>query len=64
MAFALYSPSAGTASCAIAVATAATNMVGQEGDLFRFTLKHSIAMLMFICFLTLAQAYVLKWMLP
>ena len=27
MAFALYSPSAGTASCAIAVATAATNVV-------------------------------------
>ena len=48
----------------ISVACAATKMVGQEGDLFRFTLKHSVAMLLFICFLTLALASVLMWMLP
>ena len=48
----------------ISVATAASNMVGQEGDIFRFTLKHSIAMLLVISCLTMAQAYALKWMLP
>jgi len=48
----------------ISVATAASNMVGQEGDLFRFTLKHSIAMLLVVCVLTYLQAYTLSWMLP
>ncbi|BFR46969.1 lactate permease LctP family transporter [Nitratidesulfovibrio sp. HK-II] len=48
----------------ISVATAATKMVGQEGQLFRFTLWHSVAMTMFICVLTMLQAYPLKWMLP
>ncbi len=48
----------------ISVATAASNMVGHEGDIFRFTLKHSVAMLLVISVLTLLQAYALKWMLP
>lgn len=48
----------------ISVATAASNMVGHEGDIFRFTLWHSIAMVLVISCLTLAQAYGLKWMLP
>ncbi|EFL53068.1 L-lactate transport [Solidesulfovibrio fructosivorans JJ]] len=48
----------------IAVATAATDMVGQEGNIFRFTLGHSVAMTLFVCVLTLLQAYALKWMLP
>ena len=48
----------------ISVATAATNLVGREGDLFRFTLGHSIAMTLFICALTYLQAGVLRWMLP
>ena len=48
----------------ISVATAAANMVGHEGDLFRFTLKHSIAMLLFVCVITYLQAYTLNWMLP
>jgi len=48
----------------ISVATAASNMVGREGDIFRFTLKHSLAMLAFVCCLTMLQAYVLHWMLP
>ncbi|UJX40209.1 lactate permease LctP family transporter [Desulfovibrio sp. JY] len=48
----------------IAVATAATDMVGQEGNIFRFTLGHSVAMTLFVCVLTLLQAYPLKWMLP
>ncbi len=48
----------------ISVATAASGLVGQEGSIFRFTLKHSIAMVLFICVLTVLQAYVLKAMLP
>lgn len=48
----------------ISVATAATNMVGQEGNLFRFTLGHSLAMTLFICILTYLQAGPLRWMLP
>ena len=48
----------------IAVAAAAGSLVGQEAQLFRFTVKHSFYMLIFICFLTLAQAYVLKWLIP
>jgi lactate permease len=48
----------------ISVATAATGMVGQEGAIFRFTLFHSMGMVLFICILTLLQAYVLKFMLP
>ena len=48
----------------ISVATAATNLVGHEGDLFRFTLGHSLAMTAFICVLTYLQSNVLHWMLP
>ena len=48
----------------IAVATSATGMVGQEGNLFRFTVFHSLAMTLVVCLLTLLQAYPLKWMLP
>jgi lactate permease len=48
----------------ISVATAATKMIGQEGNLFRFTLFHSLAMTLVICVLTLLQAYWLKGMLP
>lgn len=48
----------------IAVAAAAGNLVGQESQLFRFTVKHSFIMLVFICFLTLLQAYVIKWIIP
>ncbi|MDR2694853.1 MAG: L-lactate permease, partial [Deltaproteobacteria bacterium] len=48
----------------ISVATAATGLVGKEGNLFRFTLWHSIAMLMVLSVLTYLQAYTLKWMLP
>lgn len=48
----------------ISVATAATNMVGQEGNLFRFALPHSLAMTVCICILTWLQAGPLRWMLP
>ncbi|WP_371230008.1 lactate permease LctP family transporter [Pseudomonas sp. QE6] len=42
----------------IAVACAATGMVGRESDLFRFTVKHSLIFAAFIGLITLAQAYV------
>lgn len=48
----------------ISVATAAARLVGHEGDLFRFTLLHSIAMVLVMSVLTLLQAYALRWMLP
>ena len=48
----------------ISVATAATGMIGQEGNLFRFTLKHSLAMTLAVCAITLLQAYWFSWMLP
>ncbi|MGA2403241.1 MAG: lactate permease LctP family transporter [Syntrophobacteraceae bacterium] len=48
----------------ISIATAASGLVGQEGSIFRFTLKHSIAMVLLISILTILQAYVLKAMLP
>jgi len=48
----------------ISVATAASGLVGKEGDLFRFTLWHSVAMVLIISVITFLQAYWLKWMLP
>lgn len=48
----------------IAIAAAAGNLVGRESELFRFTVKHSFIMLILICFIVLAQAYVFKWLIP
>jgi lactate permease len=48
----------------LAVACAATGMVGEEGSLFRFTLRHSVLLLLFICVITYLQAYYLAWMVP
>lgn len=48
----------------ISVATAATGLVGEEGTIFRFTLGHSIAMILLMAVLTYLQAYALRWMLP
>ncbi|AMO78816.1 lactate permease LctP family transporter [Pseudomonas citronellolis] len=47
----------------IAVACAATGMVGKESDLFRFTLKHSLLFAAVIGVITLLQAYVFTGML-
>ncbi|BAN50668.1 lactate permease LctP family transporter [Metapseudomonas resinovorans] len=47
----------------IAVACAATGMVGKESDLFRFTLKHSLIFAAMVGLITLAQAYVFTGML-
>ncbi|MEP7144978.1 MAG: lactate permease LctP family transporter [Ferruginibacter sp.] len=48
----------------IAVAAAAGGLVGKESSLFRFTVKHSFFMLMLICLIVLAQAYIFKWLIP
>jgi lactate permease len=48
----------------LSVATAATNMVGQEGNLFRFTIFHSLGMTLVLCVLTYLQAGPLRFMLP
>ncbi|WP_407314428.1 L-lactate permease [Desulfosporosinus sp. SB140] len=48
----------------IAVAAAATGLVGKESDLFRFTIKHSVFLLLIICCITLLQAYVVPGMIP
>ncbi|MDR0816163.1 MAG: lactate permease LctP family transporter [Desulfovibrio sp.] len=48
----------------ISVATSATGMVGQEGNLFRFTIFHSLAMTLAVCLIVLLQAYPLHGMLP
>lgn len=48
----------------IAVATAATGLIGREGELFRFTLKHSLLFAAIVGVITYLQAYVLSWMIP
>ena len=48
----------------IAIGAAAVGLVGKESDLFRFTVKHSFIMLLIICLLTGAQAYVIPWIIP
>lgn len=48
----------------IAVAAAATGLVGKEADLFRFTLKHSVFLLLLMCVLVYLQAYVVPGMIP
>jgi lactate permease len=48
----------------LAVACAATGMVGEEGSLFRFTLRHSLLLLFLVCVITYLQAYALAWMVP
>src|SRR5262245_51996660 len=48
----------------IAVAAAAGNLVGRESELFRFTVKHSFIMLIFICCIVLAQAYMFQFLIP
>ena len=48
----------------IAVAAAATGLVGRESDLFRFTLKHSLFLLLLVCIMTYVQAYILPGMMP
>jgi len=48
----------------IAVATAASGLVGKEGDLFNFTVKHSLILAVIVGIMTYVQAYYLTWMIP
>lgn len=48
----------------IAVATAATGQVGKEGNLFRFTIKHSLLLVAITGVITILQAYIFQWMIP
>lgn len=48
----------------IAIAAAAGNLVGKESELFRFTFKHSLFLLLVICIIVAAQAYLFSWMIP
>lgn len=48
----------------IAVAAAATTLVGRESELFKFTVKHSIAMLVAVIVIVCLQAYVVPGMIP
>jgi lactate permease len=48
----------------IAVACAATGLVGNESGLFRFTVRHSLLMVALVGLLTWLQATVLHWMVP
>jgi len=48
----------------IAVACAATGLVGRESELFRFTLKHSLLFAAIVGLMTVLQAYVFTGMVP
>jgi lactate permease len=48
----------------LAVACAATGIVGEEGKLFRFTLRHSLLLLFFVAVIVYLQAFYLTWMIP
>jgi len=48
----------------IAVATAATGLVGKEGELFQFTVLHSLVLAAIVGIMTYLQAYVLTAMIP
>jgi lactate permease len=48
----------------IAVACAATGLVGEEGNLFRFTIKHALFLTTIMGVIVYLQAYYLQWMIP
>lgn len=48
----------------IAIACAAAGLVGRESELFRFTVKHSLALAALVGVITTVQAYLLPWMIP
>lgn len=48
----------------IAIACAAVGLAGRESDLFRFTVKHSLAFAAIIGIICTLQAYVFTWMIP
>lgn len=44
--------------------TVTIGLIGKEGNLFRFTLFHSLTMTLVVCIITLLQACWFSWMLP
>ncbi|NPU84954.1 MAG: lactate permease LctP family transporter [Syntrophaceae bacterium] len=48
----------------LSVATAATNQVGREADIFRFTVMHSLILTTVIGVMAYLQAYVIQWIVP
>lgn len=48
----------------IAVGCASTGLIGREGDLFRFTLPHSLFFTSLVGLIALSQAYLFPWMIP
>jgi lactate permease len=48
----------------IAIACAATGLVGKETDVFRSTIKYSLALLGFVIVIELLQAWVIPWAVP
>lgn len=48
----------------IAVACAAVGLAGKESELLRFTVKHSLFLLLIVCIITFLQSNVLSFMLP
>ncbi|MTH53393.1 L-lactate permease [Bacillus mangrovi] len=48
----------------IAVACAAVGLAGKESHLFRFTIKHSLFLLLLVCIITFVQHTFLQWMIP
>jgi lactate permease len=48
----------------LAIGSAAVGLVGRESELIRFTLKHSLIMLMLISIVTIIQAYIATWLIP
>jgi len=48
----------------IAVACAATGLVGEEGNLFRYTIKHALFLTTIMGIIVVLQAYVVPWMVP
>lgn len=48
----------------IAVGTAATGLIGNEGKLFAFTFKHSLFLLFIVCLITVLEAYVFNGLIP
>jgi lactate permease len=48
----------------IAIACAATGMVGRETDIFRAVLKYSVILLGIVILMILAQAYLMPGIVP
>ncbi|HHY67742.1 MAG TPA: L-lactate permease, partial [Alicyclobacillus sp.] len=48
----------------IAVGASATGLAGREGEIYRFTLKHSILFVLIVSVITMIEAYVFPGLIP